>query len=216
MATSAAPDHESAHAMTGSLTPNPQAGEGEFATPSAYFQVKQPKPPRVEAGALVPVYRRADGEIGLVLIRRSAGGAHGGQLAFPGGKREPQDRSILDTALREAWEEIGIPPDTVRILASLPAADTSTTDFRIFPFLGRITPPRAWQRNDHEVAEIIEIRLGDLARPEAQGEDLLQMPSWPQARRMPFYRIGVYPLWGVSYRILQPLVPRLLRGEWDI
>jgi 8-oxo-dGTP pyrophosphatase MutT (NUDIX family) len=178
--------------------------------------VGEPPKPIIQAAALVPVYRRADGAVGLVLIRRSAGGAHGGQLAFPGGKREPQDRSMLDTALREAWEETGISREAAEILAALPAVDTSTTEFRIFPFLARITPPRRWQPNHREVAEIIEIKLSDLARPEAHGEDFLQMPAWPQPRRMPFYRIGPYPLWGATYRILHPLLPRLLSEEWNI
>jgi 8-oxo-dGTP pyrophosphatase MutT (NUDIX family) len=178
--------------------------------------VRGPRKPIIEAAALVPVYRRADGAVGLVLIRRSAGGAHGGQIAFPGGKREPQDRSMLDTALREAWEETGISREAVEILSFLPAVDTSTTNFRIFPFLGHITPPGAWQPNEREVAEILEIKLSDLACPEAHGEDFLQMPAWPQPRRMPFYRIGPYRLWGATYRTLHPLIPRLLSAEWDI
>ena len=175
-----------------------------------------PQQPIVEAGALVPVYRGSDGDVRLVLVRRGQGGVHGGQLAFPGGKRDPQDRSMLDTALRETWEEIGIARECIEILAHLPAADTMTSGFRVFPFLARIAPPGEWRLDPREVAEVIEVKLGDLARPEAHAEELKQLPSWPEPRRIPFYRIGPHQLWGVSYRILHPLLPRLLSGEWQI
>ena len=54
----------------------------------------------VEAAVLLPVYRDGDGELRLVLVQRGSGGVHGGELAFPGGKRDPDDNSLLDTALR--------------------------------------------------------------------------------------------------------------------
>jgi 8-oxo-dGTP pyrophosphatase MutT (NUDIX family) len=161
------------------------------------------------------VYRRDDGELYLVLIRRSEKGIHGGHLAFPGGKPDPEDRSMVDTALREAREEIGIAPETVEILEQLPVAETTTTGFRIFPFLARIVPPDIWQPQEREIAEVIEVRVRDLTRPEAHGETVEHFPTWPEPRRILFYRIGPYRLWGVTYRILQPLIPRLLAGEWD-
>src|SRR5688500_13126070 len=63
-------------------------------------------PPLIEPAALIPVYRDRDGHVRLVLIRRGEGGVHGGHLAFPGGKRDPDDASMQDTAVREAEEEI--------------------------------------------------------------------------------------------------------------
>jgi 8-oxo-dGTP pyrophosphatase MutT (NUDIX family) len=170
----------------------------------------------VEAAVLVPVFRREDGALRLVLIRRSEGGVHGGQLAFPGGKRENADRSLLDTALREAREEIGITSDRVSVLAQLPPVETLVTGFRIFPFLARIAPPDAWQCQDSEVAEVIEVLARDLARPETQAEDLTDFPDWPGPRPRPFYRIGPHRLWGATHRILHLLLPRLLADEWKI
>jgi hemerythrin len=107
----------------------------------------------IEASVLVPVYRGTQGELRLILIRRSDNGTHGGHLAFPGGKRDPGDRSMLDTALREAREEVGIPESQIQILAELPPAETRTTGFRVHSFLGRIIQPVAWQRNEHEIAD---------------------------------------------------------------
>jgi 8-oxo-dGTP pyrophosphatase MutT (NUDIX family) len=123
---------------------------------------------------------------------------------------------MLETALREAWEEIGIDRETVQVLAHLPPMDTRTSGFRIHPFLARITRPTQWRRSEREVAEVLEVGLGDLMRPEAHVEEAGQLPSVPEAPRAPFYRVGPYQLWGVTYRILHPLIPRLLRGEWNV
>jgi 8-oxo-dGTP pyrophosphatase MutT (NUDIX family) len=168
------------------------------------------------AASLIPVFRREDGELAVVLVRRTEWGIHGGQLAFPGGKHDPGDQNLLETALREAWEEIGLPREAVTLLATLPPLATVSTGFLIHPFLARIRRPAQWHRQEREIAEILEVGLRDLLSPEAQGEEVLQFPAWPEPRRFPFTRIGPHKLWGATYRILTPLLPRLLQGEWEI
>ncbi len=179
----------------------------------------RPKTARRQAAVLVPVFRRG-GDLWLVVVRRADGGLHGGQLAFPGGKPEPQDASLRDTALREAREEIGLDGGRVEILGALPVAPTLTSGFRVAPFLGRIDPPAAWRPQEREIAEVVEVRLADLADPRAHGEELKTFPTWPEPMRVPFYRIatdgGEHQLWGLTYRILRPLLPRLLAGEWPV
>jgi 8-oxo-dGTP pyrophosphatase MutT (NUDIX family) len=176
----------------------------------------QPASSSVRAAVLVPVFRREDGELRVVLVRRGEQGVHGGQLAFPGGKCEPEDASPLATALREAHEEIGIAPDQVEILESLPAIDTLTTGYLIFPFLARIPAPAAWHWQEGEIAEVLELKARELIRPEVRGEELAHFPSWPRPMRISFYQVGPHRLWGASYRILEPLLPRLLAGEWPV
>jgi len=169
---------------------------------------------RVDSAVLIPVYRDGAGELRLVLIRRSPGGSHGGHLAFPGGKREPEDASMRDTALREASEEIGLSPSNVEIVADLPPMDTRTTGFRIYPFLGRIERPAEWHQNENEVAEILEVSLSMLARPDARGESVEQFPGWDAPASTPFLAIDQGRIWGATYRILFDLIPRLTAGEW--
>src|SRR5919205_174493 len=89
----------------------------------------------VDSAVLAPVYRDPQGHLRLVFIRRSPHGIHGGQIAFPGGRREPSDANLLQTALREAEEEIGLEPQRVQVLAELPIVPTMATGFCIAPFL---------------------------------------------------------------------------------
>ena len=170
----------------------------------------------VDSAVLVPVYRDASNQLRVVLIRRTEGGIHGGQLAFPGGRRDPGDASALDTALREAEEEIGLTRERVRVLEALPVFDTMSTSFRVAPFLAAITPPEAWRPNEREVAEVLEPLLADLASPEARGEEDLELPGWSSPRRIRYLRVGSARLWGVSYRILEPVLPRLLGSELGV
>jgi 8-oxo-dGTP pyrophosphatase MutT (NUDIX family) len=169
-----------------------------------------------DAAILIPVFRTADGELHLVLVRRSNEGMHGGQLAFPGGKRDPGDRSMWDTALREAREEIGVGRDQMVLLAELPAVHAKTTAFRVFPFLVRLLTPGPWQHDTSEIAEIIDVLLRDLMRPDTQGYTVQHFPTWSAPQNVPCFWIGPYCLWGLSYRILQPLLPRVLAGEWAV
>ena len=172
--------------------------------------------PAVDAAVLVPVFRDPAGDLRLVLIRRSEGGSHGGQIAFPGGKKEPVDRSMRETALREADEEIGLTPDRVDVIAELPRMDTRTTGFRIYPFLGRIQRPAQWRPYEREVAAVLEVPLSALSRPEARGEEVRQFAGWARAEQVPYLRIEEGQIWGATYRILVGLVPRLQAGEWPL
>jgi len=169
-----------------------------------------------EAAVLVTVYRRRDGELMVVLVRRALGGVHGGQLGLPGGQREPADADLAATALREANEELGLVGDRVELLAALPMVETQTTGFWIAPFLAWLTGPVPWRPQEREVAEVVELPVADLARPEVGVEEVRTFRTWPAPRRVRLWRVGGYEVWGVTYRILKPLVPRLLAGEWPL
>jgi 8-oxo-dGTP pyrophosphatase MutT (NUDIX family) len=171
----------------------------------------------IDSAVLAPLYRDVHGRLRLVFILRSPFGRHGGQIAFPGGRREPADPDLLTTALREAEEEIGLPRQSVEVLAALPVVDTVATGYRVAPFLVRlIGQPPTWRRQETEVDEILEIPLDELTRPESHAVESWQLPGWPEPREIPFFHVGPYKLWGATYKIVEPLLPRLLAGEWDI
>ncbi len=134
---------------------------------------------RTAAAVLVPVFRDREGRARLVLIVRAERGVHGGQLAFPGGVREPGDASLLETALREAAEEIGLARERVEVLEALPVFETRSTGFAIAPFLARIAPPHAWRPAPDEVAGVLEPALDELADPAARGTSLERVSLRP-------------------------------------
>ena len=171
---------------------------------------------RREAAVLVPVFADRNRGPTIVLVQRGEHGVYGSQLAFPGGKLDPEDASARDAALREAHEEVGLEPGAVEVLADLPMIETFTTGFRVWPFLGRVTRPEEWRPEEREIVEVVEAPLSDLDRPGAHAEEVMDFPTWPEPRLTPFYRVGDYRLWGVTYRILHPLLPRLLAAEWEI
>jgi 8-oxo-dGTP pyrophosphatase MutT (NUDIX family) len=150
------------------------------------------------------------------MILRNPGGVHGGQIGFPGGKHDPGDETMLDTALRETREELGLIVPREDVLAELPTEQTRTTGYRVFPYVARITVPDRWRIAEREIAEIVDVKLNDLTRPGAPKKMIDRFSTWTKAEQVSFYQIGTYRLWGLSYRILQPVIPRLAAGEWAV
>ncbi len=170
----------------------------------------------IASAVLVPVYRDGAGQLRVVLVVRGEHGRHGGQIAFPGGTRSAQDAHLLETALREAHEEIGLERGMVEVLETLPSVEVPT-GYLITPFLARlVAEPSAWKRQEREIAEVLNVPVADLARADLRGEETWELPGWPGPRRIQLVRLGPHTLWGATYRILDPLIPRLLAGEWPI
>jgi len=170
----------------------------------------------IDAAVLIPIYRSQAGELRIVMILRNPGGVHGAQIAFPGGKHDPADETMLDTALREVREELGLIVPKDAVLAELPMEQTRTTGYRVFPYLARITVPEQWQLSEREIAEIVDVKLRDLTHAGAHDKMIDRFPTWERAEQVSYYRIGEHRLWGLSYRILHPVIPRLVAGEWDV
>lgn len=113
------------------------------------------------AAVLVPIINRPTGLTVLLTQRTAHLRDHAGQVSFPGGRCEPTDPSPQATALRESSEEVGIRPEQVELLTSLPEYFTST-GFRVKPVVGLVTPPLNLRLDDFEVAEVFEPPLAYL------------------------------------------------------
>jgi 8-oxo-dGTP pyrophosphatase MutT (NUDIX family) len=163
------------------------------------------------SAVLVPVFRDSGAELRLVLVRRAAGGPHGGQLGLPGGRWEPDDGSLLETALRETEEEIGLPREDVEVIAELQSLETRTSGFLVHPFLAVVRPPAEWRLATDEITGIITPTLAELVAAEARVERELE------GRLVECVLVGDDPpLWGLTLRLLDALLPRLLNGEWTL
>jgi len=110
------------------------------------------------AGVLVPVIERRE-ELTLLLTERSAElKHHAGQIAFPGGRMEPEDADIVRTALRETHEEVGIAPERVSVLGYLPSLPT-VTGYAVTPVIGVVSEPVAPSIDRTEVSSVFEVPL---------------------------------------------------------
>lgn len=171
-------------------------------------------PPAVESAVLVALFADPQGRDRLLLIRRVNRGAHAGQIALPGGKREPGDATLAATAIRETVEETGAAAGGITVMESLPPVQTFTTGFRIHPFLARIERPDCWRPEPGEVEEIIELPVSELLRPGARRRERIAAPGLAETTEFPCLRVGSVRIWGATWRILEPLLPRLADPQW--
>jgi 8-oxo-dGTP pyrophosphatase MutT (NUDIX family) len=160
---------------------------------------------RTQSAVLAPLYADAHGELHAVFTRRRDDlRRHPGEISFPGGRRDAGE-TLLETALREAEEEIGLPPDAVDVLGALEPTPTFVTNYAIYPFVGLIEPGREWVIGEAEVAEVLELRLDELRA--VYGERRLVRRGVPF--RTPTFEIGGNLIWGATGRILKDLLARL-------
>jgi 8-oxo-dGTP pyrophosphatase MutT (NUDIX family) len=134
----------------------------------------------------------------LVFIRRATDGrAHSGQIAFPGGAREPGDADLAATALREAEEEIGVPRDAVRVLGALTPVYVGVSNYVVHPFVGWTDRLPLFTCQPTEVDEAIVLPIADFAT----ARDELQMIRAGSPYRAPCYRFGPVTVWGATAMI---------------
>lgn len=158
------------------------------------------------AGVLVPIRETAQG-LSLILTKRSSAlKHHPGQIAFPGGRVEETDRDPVAAALREAEEEIGLPPSSVEVLGSLPTHET-VSQFEMFPVLGWVRDDFVPKAEEGEVSEVFEVPLSHVLNP---ANFAIQSRRWRGHTRS-FYTVpyGPYYIWGATARILRVLADRV-------
>lgn len=132
-------------------------------TPELRHEVKFADRVPAQAAVLLPLVMHARPT--LLLTQRTAHlSTHSGQIAFPGGKLDATDADATAAALRETFEEIGLPPDRVEVLGSLPIYVTSTS-FIVTPVVGLVQPGFTLQPNPHEVDDVFEVPLDFLMDP---------------------------------------------------
>jgi len=169
------------------------------------------------AAVLLPVFRDADEELRIVLVvRADDGGQHGGQLGLPGGKPEPGDADLLATALREAEEEVGLAPEAVEVVAALEPLATQATGWLVHPFLGRVPPDTRWRLQETEIVGILTPAVRTLADPASRAMLPFSSLWFPEPLLVDGIDVEGHVLWGMTLRLLDDVLPRLLDGAWDV
>jgi 8-oxo-dGTP pyrophosphatase MutT (NUDIX family) len=160
---------------------------------------------RIDAAVLVPLYVD-DGQLHVVLTkRRDDMRRHAGEVSFPGGRQDDDESDLRLTALREAHEEIGLPPDAVELVGALQPTPTIATNYAVYPFVGLIEPGREWTISAREVDTVLELSVADLRA--GYGRQRLLRRGVPF--RTDVYVVGDTLIWGATARMLSDLLERL-------
>jgi 8-oxo-dGTP pyrophosphatase MutT (NUDIX family) len=167
-----------------------------------------------QASTLLLLYPGPDGELSIPLTVRHADlRAHAGEVSLPGGAVDAEDASPMAAALREAWEEIGVRPDAVRLLGTLDQVWIPVSNFQLRPFVGALDERPVLVPHTREVAAIVELPVRILLADDALTDHLIEGPGWE-------LRAGAYlhegqVIWGATARTLAMLASALRRAASD-
>ncbi len=158
------------------------------------------------AAVLIPLIAGNAG-LDVILTRRSAAlKHHPGQIAFPGGKQDAGDPTVLDTALREAREEIGLDPALITPLGQMDPHET-VTGFQVTPVAGLITAEFTAIPELGEVEEVFRVPLSHVLKPENfQVHGRIWRGHMRRYYAVPY---GPYYIWGATARILRALAEQV-------
>lgn len=174
------------------------------------LDLNRPEPPTdlKPAAVLVPILPRADGATVLLTKRTAKLSSHPGQIAFPGGRADMEDATVLSTALREAREEVGLASDQVQLLGKMNPYKTGS-GYDITPVIGLIKPPVEFVASPDEVDEIFEVPLSFLMK--SSNYQRLER-EWKGAKRQTYaIPYETHYIWGVTAGILKTLYETLYR-----
>jgi 8-oxo-dGTP pyrophosphatase MutT (NUDIX family) len=125
---------------------------------------------------------------------------HKGEISFPGGHKDDEDHDLVHTALRETFEEIGVPPEKIRILGRLDDIPT-ITGFRVRPFVGAVEWPLEIQTEPHEIAQVLILPIADFLDPARFERREISHGGRPYP--VYFFRFDGFTVWGATAKMLK-------------
>lgn len=158
-----------------------------------------------DAGVMALFYPDLEQNTRLVLIlRKTYSGVHSAQVGFPGGKLEIDDPSIEYAALRETFEEVGVPMADITVLKALTSLYIPPSNFMVYPFLGITRHTPRFLKQDDEVEDVIEVTLTDFLDDANIGSQKL-MTSLDMEVEVPVFNLNDYVVWGATAMILSEI-----------
>ncbi len=158
----------------------------------------------VDAAVLVPLFGWPSNPGLIFTERRHDMRRHAGEISFPGGRRDSGE-SYVDTALREAEEEIGLGRDRVEVVGALPPIGTFVTNYKVHPIVGLVSGRVDFEPNPTEVETVLAFEVGALR----QGFAMRRLIRHGVPIRTPTYVVAEHLIWGATARILGNLLERL-------
>ncbi len=153
----------------------------------------------IAAAVLIPFLGSGPNHRLLFTVRTSKVEHHKGEVSFPGGARDDEDATLEATALREAWEEVGIEPSDVRVLGRISDHETRS-GFAVTPFVGSVVTP-SYNPSGLEVAELLEVPAREIWDRYRQGPEMVSYGGGPPAPVYEFHHQG-HRIWGATARML--------------
>jgi 8-oxo-dGTP pyrophosphatase MutT (NUDIX family) len=144
----------------------------------------------------------------MVFIQRTSHqkDKHSAQIAFPGGKIEETDQSIIDGAIREANEEVGLDPRHVEVLCELTPLKIPVSGFEVFPVLAYSKSELSFVRQKSEVARIIEIPIEELLNPANRRMEEIFLSTGLKLKDVPAFRFNNDVIWGATSMMLNEII----------
>lgn len=163
------------------------------------------KPSR-EAAVLALVYPNKVKDTTVVfIVRKSYDGVHSGQIGFPGGKPELEDKNLAQTAIRETWEEIGVNRSCIQLLKPLTELYIPPSNFNVSPFLGMTKSTPIFTLQPSEVQSVLEVPLNDILNENNRIETSVNTSYGPSVC-VPCFDFQGKIIWGATAMILMEIV----------
>lgn len=170
------------------------------------WQKRQSAP--IQAAVMVLLYHDNEERLQVALTLRHAGlRGHSGQVSFPGGRQDPQDKSLTETAIRETGEEIGICRERIRVLGEMPRLYIPTSHHDVYPTVGYCETLPRFRPNPQEVVEVFSFALDELLQPRFRREERRMIGGYDVWA--PYYDVGGHKVWGATAIMLSELEERL-------
>ena len=166
----------------------------------------------VRVAAVLAMLYPKDGESYIALMQRTDRGAHAGQVSFPGGGVEEQDNGLIDTALREAREEVNIQPNDVQILGKLTSLHIPISNSMVHPIVGYSHVIPNYVPDPEEVKAVIEAPLADFLNPDKLKMTDIRVPMGFVLKDTPYFDIKDYIVWGATAMMMNELLEVIKLG----
>jgi len=165
-----------------------------------YYKANNPR-----RSAVMMLFYPKNEQAHLVLIKRNAYlGIHSSQISFPGGKAEPEDGGLAETAVRETFEEVGVAPYDIDVIMPFTEIYIPPSNFLVAPFLGLSLTEPAFKPNPDEVVEIIQLSL-DVFLDDSIVIETDMQTSYSQMIKVPAFKVDEHIVWGATAMILSEL-----------
>jgi 8-oxo-dGTP pyrophosphatase MutT (NUDIX family) len=159
------------------------------------------------AGVLALLYPKSD-SWHMVFIERPKreDDRHGGQISFPGGRREKEDNNLMDTALREAEEEVGVKAEHIQLLGPLTELYIPVSNYLVNPYVGFLDYAPVFRPQPDEVHAILEVPFTDFLHPGNRQKTNIKISPKITLRQVPYFNVKGKVIWGATAMMMSELV----------